>query len=339
MQIGTVVSRAKLRRRDPTQGTQTPEPEPFVESILDKHRKLFEETDPDRRPGPRSQHQEMRDASQAGGSLVDLVEQADQDRLRKLETNMSNSRKRKAPEVIEESTSAISIVQADTGGARSRATSRARSMAPPSKKRVVSHAEPGALEIVHEESEATPNAIAPKPKASQKAKLSMTQPDQDEIFLKALASMKKGKKKEDQFDRDFNSLKIVKPVVDRIDELDVDLETWDHLPKDMDIRGDFFICVETIVPRQDAQAQKRKEGRPEWVGRPDFKKFKKVRSVAIPDRALSTLQKVHAKRSAIVDLVANLSLDGFEDGENISTPRSYLITLISPRKRRSQHRS
>jgi hypothetical protein len=338
IQIGTA-TRAKLRRRNPTQATQTPEPEPFVESILDKHRKLFEETDPDRPPAPRSQHQEIRHASQAGGSLVDLVEQADQERLRELETSVSKSRKRKTREVTEEPTSVISIVQTDTGGTPSRATSRARSMAPPSKKRVVSHAEPGTLKSVQEEPEATPNVIAPKPKVSQKAKRSMTQPDQDENFLKALASMKKGKKKEDQFDRDFNSLKIVKPVVDRIDELDVDMETWDHLPKDMDIRGDFFICVETIVPRQDGQARKRNEGKPEWVGRPDFKKFKKVRSIATLDRVLSTLQKVPAKRSAIVDLVANLTLDGFEDGKNISTPRSYLITLISSHSRRSHHRS
>jgi hypothetical protein len=302
--------------------------------MLDKHRKIFEETDPDRRPGPSGQHQEMKDAGQ---SLVDLVEQADQERLRALETNISNSRKRKVREITEEPTGEISIVQADTGNAPSRASSRARSMAPPSKKRVVSHADPGALETVHEEPESTPNGIAPKPKASQKAKRSMTQPDQDENFLKALASMKKGKKKEDQFDRDFNSLKIVKPVVDRIDELDVDLETWDNLPKDMDIRGDFFICVETVVPRQDAQALKRKEGNQEWVGRPDFKKFKKVRSSVILEHALSILQKVPAKRSAIVDLVANLTLDGFEDGENISTPGSNLITLTSSRKRRSHN--
>lgn len=265
--------RAKLKRRNPTQHSQTPEPE--IESALAKHRKLFEDTDPDRHFS--SQYQGGN--KDAGKSLAQMVEEADQERLKALEVAVSQSRKRKVQEVIgeefeiqEEGT----MVQEGTSLSGSR--NRSASIAPPTKKRMASRNQPAILELVAEEQEGDFDDHMPQTETSQRLTMAQKEPDRDDNFLIALASIKKGKRKEDQFDRDFNSLRIAKPSAESraLDEMDIDQVVWDSLPKDMDLKGDFLVCIGSIVPRPSGEARRHKEGKPEWVGRPDFKKFKKV---------------------------------------------------------------
>ncbi|EJD00470.1 uncharacterized protein FOMMEDRAFT_30502 [Fomitiporia mediterranea MF3/22] len=97
--------------------------------------------------------------------------------------------------------------------------------------------------------------------------------DTDAAFLQALASTKKGKRREDDFDREFNNLRISKPEVGQ----DAEAEDW-HVLADFgdesNIRGNFMIIVEMDVEgrRKESSAE---TSRAQSRG-PDFKKFKKA---------------------------------------------------------------
>jgi hypothetical protein len=258
---------------------------------------------------------------------MDMVEEADRQRLEALEKVTSNSRKRKA-QAVEDEPEEDGVDGVGAPKPASGSSPRSNSVEPPSKKRTLKRSALANLDVVAEVEEPPPtNPAGPsKPKKAPKAiKVSSTQLDRDESFLVALASMKKGKKKEKQTDRDFNSLKIAKPVVNN-DDAEIDMLAWELLPKDMDIRGNFMVCVDNVTVREGTRSKRRKDGKPEWVGRPDFKKFRKVsygpvNSVAEVD---SVTQKVPKKRTTIVELVANLSLDGVDD-ENEG--RTYHVPL------------
>lgn len=102
-------------------------------------------------------------------------------------------------------------------------------------------------------------------------------PDQDEAFLKAVASTKRGKKHEDQFDREFNNLRISKPDLQR-EEAEKQWAVLDEFGDDGDVRGNFMVVVEMDLFRKEDpnRGVARAGGRMDWEGRPDFKKFKKV---------------------------------------------------------------
>jgi hypothetical protein len=146
---------------------------------------------------------------------------------------------------------------------------------------------------------------AVKPTSSATNKL-----DTDENFLKAVNSMKRGKKQEDDFDREFNQLRITNPkakkkkqdqeqdpiVEDAVgtatttsDDAAAFSRPWDGIDDfgDVGLRGNFMVVVEmedvrrgsakpalTARNRDDANSS-------EWVGKPNFKKFKMVRSFPI----------------------------------------------------------
>lgn len=101
-------------------------------------------------------------------------------------------------------------------------------------------------------------------------------PDTDNVFLKAIASTKKGKKGEDDFDREFNNLRISKPEIER----DVQAKEWELLADfgdDGDLRGNFMVIVEMDVPEKPRRsASTSGSDRPEWQGKPNYKRFKKV---------------------------------------------------------------
>lgn len=108
-------------------------------------------------------------------------------------------------------------------------------------------------------------------------------PDKDAAFLKAVASTKRGKKHEDEFDREFNNLRISRPDLAKEDEeirRRRDYTVLDEFGYDGDIRGNFMVVVQMEVPeRKSGRVLRRGDGegvRMEWVGKPDFKKFKKV---------------------------------------------------------------
>jgi hypothetical protein len=136
---------------------------------------------------------------------------------------------------------------------------------------------------------------ATKPPSS---KNSVNKLDTDENFLKAVNSTKRGKKLEDNFDREFNLLRITKPK--KVDgggtgtvgtgalagAPDVSVAPWDAIDDfgDVGIRGNFMVVVEMNIERGSAKPSQPADTNdtilPEWIGRPNFKKFKKVRIVS-----------------------------------------------------------
>jgi hypothetical protein len=119
--------------------------------------------------------------------------------------------------------------------------------------------------------------------------------DTDEKFLTAVNSTKRGKKHEDDFDREFNQLRITKPrnvntigsstalaaATKGIPEAVV--APWDAIDDfgDVGIRGNFMVVVEMDIQRgciakSAPFARADNAAHPEWTGRQDFKKFKTV---------------------------------------------------------------
>jgi hypothetical protein len=144
----------------------------------------------------------------------------------------------------------------------------------------------------------TPASTQPsKPEGRKKPPSSSSKLDTDENFLRAVNSTKRGKKMEDDFDREFNLLRITKPKpksknnIDGHDD-DADLPVanttvaaaapWDEIDDfgDVGIRGNFMVLVEMDVERSAEPilfARTSNDGaHPEWIGRPNFKKFKSV---------------------------------------------------------------
>lgn len=114
---------------------------------------------------------------------------------------------------------------------------------------------------------------APPSKASAARGAEPGKHDTDVPFLKALASTKKGKKHEDDFDREFNNLRISKPELQK----DAQAREWEVLADfgdDGDLRGNFMVVVEMELPEKPARGET--EVRVDWHGKPNFKRFRKV---------------------------------------------------------------
>jgi len=125
--------------------------------------------------------------------------------------------------------------------------------------------------------------------------------DTDENFLRAVNSTKRGKKLEDDFDREFNLLRIAKPkqkadgvgttttttaatATAAVGAPEVAVAPWDAIDDfgDVGIRGNFMIVVEMDIERGGSarpslSARTDFTTHSEWAGRPNFKKFKAVR--------------------------------------------------------------
>lgn len=142
-------------------------------------------------------------------------------------------------------------------------------------------------------------------------------PDTDVAFLKAIASTKRGKKTEDNFDREFNKLKISKPELDRRDPE----EEWGVLADfgdDSGLRGNFMVIVEMDVSHDklcDASALSERLINRQWDGKPNFKKFKKVRChLTFPFdlshvRLLLSMKKTTGYERPRIELIANQDND------------------------------
>jgi hypothetical protein len=111
-------------------------------------------------------------------------------------------------------------------------------------------------------------------------------PDTDSVFLKAIASTKRGKKTEDNFDRDFNKLKISKSDLrGEEEEHRPDWELLETFGDESNLRGNFMVIHDLDVFKSDNGPRKRAVAADvRWDGKPDFKKFKKVcyRNVIVP---------------------------------------------------------
>lgn len=99
-------------------------------------------------------------------------------------------------------------------------------------------------------------------------------PDTDDAFLKAIASTKRGKKNEDEFDREFNKLKISKPELNKENPED-EWKVLEQFGDDDHVRGNFMMIVTMEVTGKHGGRTRQTETNPEWQGKPDFKKFKK----------------------------------------------------------------
>jgi hypothetical protein len=161
----------------------------------------------------------------------------------------------------------------------------------------------GAAETAPAAATATGVDRAAKPPSS--AKLPANKLDTDENFLKAVNSMKRGKKHEDDFDREFNQLRITNPKAKKKKDKDPEPITedvvgtattavddaavsrpWEAIDDfgDVGLRGNFMVVVQMDVERGSVKptltARNQDDSNVEWVGKPNFKKFKKMVRIA-----------------------------------------------------------
>ena len=109
----------------------------------------------------------------------------------------------------------------------------------------------------------------------------------DETFLKAANKVKRGSNKVDEFDMEFNALKISKPTkasiiqpttASKVRQTDEELY---RLLEDMDTSttGNFIVIERVDMYSKDkeaAAAERAAAADPAWAGKKNFKKFKKV---------------------------------------------------------------
>ncbi|EKM57885.1 uncharacterized protein PHACADRAFT_206756 [Phanerochaete carnosa HHB-10118-sp] len=257
-----------------------------------KFRALFEESDPDRIASQLPVAQIGTSGSAASGALSSQTQTESairtQARARELasvpeeeevgaeasaSSGMREPQKRKARDEDED------VEMQDTDDARPvkrRGASGEPATAPPQ----ASSSKPAAPTIFTNAANKPASSGQKPPSTGQKSHgAAAGKPDTDEAFLKAVASTKRGKKHEDDFDREFNKLRISKPEVQRVDPE----EQWkvlDDFGDDNDVRGNFMVVVEMDLIRKDRREGRSGivtdgSGRRDWEGRPNFKKFKK----------------------------------------------------------------
>ncbi len=121
-----------------------------------------------------------------------------------------------------------------------------------------------------------------------------TDPTRDESFLQAVGKARKGAKEIDDFDKDFNALKIDKrkkvvPAVVQTAAVTAQSMNYDVLVADLDpeMTGNFVIMEKRSLLRMDRANKEERSGNPEWAGKPNFKKFKKQHVVRRPPVAMA----------------------------------------------------
>ncbi|SJL06695.1 uncharacterized protein ARMOST_10037 [Armillaria ostoyae] len=149
--------------------------------------------------------------------------------------------------------------------------------APPAKKRAVDNVNavqrlPTTTIQAEDRTRSKPPSTVQPSKSKSGAPLG--KPDTDDAFLKAIASTKRGKKNEDEFDREFNKLKISKPELNKENPED-EWKVLEQFGDDDSVRGNFMMIVTMEVTGKHGGRTRQTETNVEWQGKPDFKKFKK----------------------------------------------------------------
>ncbi|KAJ3810545.1 hypothetical protein F5876DRAFT_41594, partial [Lentinula aff. lateritia] len=274
---------SNLKRRyggDSAQSGSLAASEPSEEPVLKKFKALFEATnDPEQadvlmsqlpvadESSSQTQSQSKtsfnaRKTSATARQTLDAISEDTQD-FQTINSS-SNGKKRK---IAADNDDIISVEEAL---APTPSESRSSSVAPPSKKRAIEKVN------VVEPSSQKPSFTVKTAKASGALP---GKPDTDPVFLKAVTSTKRGKKVEDDFDREFNKLKISRPELDHSKENPED--QWailDDFSNDRNIRGNFMVIVEMDVYKDRFPDKRAAAKNPEWRGQPNFKKFKRVGS-------------------------------------------------------------
>ncbi|CCM00035.1 uncharacterized protein FIBRA_02061 [Fibroporia radiculosa] len=121
-----------------------------------------------------------------------------------------------------------------------------------------------------------PSKVLQSQKSQKPSSTALSKPDVDEAFLRAVATTKRGKKAEDSFDREFNNLRISKPELNK-DQQQKEWAVLDDFGDEKNLRGNFMVIVEMDVYKKEdgRQGLKLGQGRIDWEGRRDFKKFKR----------------------------------------------------------------
>ncbi|KAK7469293.1 hypothetical protein VKT23_003777 [Stygiomarasmius scandens] len=207
---------------------------------------------------------------------------------------------------------------------QTRSTSRAGSVRPASKRTAIENV--NAVERTQTAAAAPSSTAAPAPaRASSKPPPSTSKtsgkgagaapgkPDTDEAFLKAVASTKRGKKNEDNFDREFNKLKISKPELGHEANEEEQWTVLEDFGDDSNIRGNFMVVVELDVFKERHLSRvRRQESHPEWQGLPNYKKFKRK----------DARQRTRAPVELVVDNDFGMGDDGWKDDEKIKDSSS-----------------
>ena len=282
-------------------------------SQLDKYKALFDASDPDRDPLS-GEIESGTGASTHGvrnGTLSTVPEevqhasevQSGDLRGTKRSRNAENSDHRNAEMV--DSTPDIAGLGADTLEGMHRAKRRALDASAAGASAAVPASRPRSTRTQGQDIGQTTTGAKPTSKAATGASKpsSNNKPDTDENFLKAVNSMKRGKKHEDDFDREFNQLRITKPRNINVDTTgsgtavkgvsEAVVAPWDAIDDfgDVGIRGNFMVVVEMDIQRgasaKSAPTRNKDAAHPEWIGKPNFKKFKTVWIYSFPLRLLT----------------------------------------------------
>lgn len=307
-----------------------------VRPPLKKFRALFEETDPDRIPGSDIQNL----ITQSGG-IVDDGESQVPSQLITARDKPSIGTTEKLHAIAEESEESLL-----PGGATQAGHSAIREV--DSDLMVVHSNEPGASQIpgreVENSAKGGTNAMTGRlmsfnssqlqsfsmKKPSHKAGAAPGLPDTDEAFLKALASTKKGKKREDDFDREFNNLRISKPELDKEVQVD-DYAVLADFGEDENIMGNFMVIMEMDVREEGNRAQGKRSEPTNWQGLADFKKFKKVCDPIVAckndvKRSWAISKKLVSRQRPALELVAADEND-FGMGSGMSSQNGRYVAL------------
>ncbi|KAF9013786.1 hypothetical protein BDZ89DRAFT_457079 [Hymenopellis radicata] len=272
-------TRRPLKRRretvEETLDSQFASLAPKEEPSYKKHKALFDSLDPDNAgisfDGTAfSQTQFGSDTPGGAGFLRTVHEEEEETQTQSTGPTQSRGQKRKASETED-------AEMAEVGQAlQPRSVTPSSGELPPSKKRAVENV--NAVErlptTVVQDGHMRPPPSTVKASKSAKPGADPGKPDTDAAFLKAIASTKRGKKNEDEFDREFNKLKISKPNLEK-DAVHEQWKVLDDFGDDANIRGNFMVVVPLDVYKKDARAKSRGEPNREWDGLPNFKKFKK----------------------------------------------------------------
>ena len=271
-------------------------------SQLDKYKALFDATDPDREP-PSGEIESGTGASTQGarsGTLSTVPEEEQQARGTKRSRDVENGDDGDV-EMLD-NTADVTGSGADTSEGMHRAKRRAlggNTVSPPAAgaPAAVPASQPRSTQTQGQGKGQTTAGAKPTSKAataaSKPTSSSDNKLDTDENFLKAVNSMKRGKKHEDEFDREFNQLRITKPRNVNVDAIDSSttakgipeavVAPWDTIDDfgDIGIRGNFMVVVEMDIQR-GASAKSAPPARIDdvthtaWTGKPNYKKFRTV---------------------------------------------------------------
>ena len=282
-----------------------PEPPPSQSARLDKYKALFDASNPDRAP---SDTQTETGVTPVHTVMLSAVPEEQESQGQSQRGDARGTKRNRADDDVE-----MADGSAETGENRDSQTRL------PKRRAVGANAVQQSVPVTQRkpnsasqysgavEGAAAATGINRAAKLPSSAKSSMNKLDTDENFLKAVNSMKRGKKHEDDFDREFNQLRITNPKAKKKQDRDQDpiapedavgtattsdaaatSRPWEAIDDfgDVGLRGNFMVVVEMEVHRGSAKptlsTRNKDDANSEWVGKPNFKKFKKVQIAAFP---------------------------------------------------------